>query len=137
MNATELRFSRSEIEFLQEPANRKVQDEVTRCLEFVSDLVQRYTGSMFLVMIPEEALALTYLEQAIAKLPPDSPFEESIQASYDAYRRVRAMFEEQGLSLAVKELARATADDLLEMWSWATAQPGFRLGVDERGWTQR
>jgi hypothetical protein len=72
----------------------------------------------------------------MARIPQNSPFEESIRAGHDAYLRIRTLFEEQGLSPAVKELAQATADDLLGMWCWATSQPGFRLGVDERGWTR-
>jgi hypothetical protein len=131
MNATGLRFSDSEVAFLQLPRNRRIQDRVTVCLDLLCDLVRRYTGSMFLVQIPDEAEALSYLEQWIGKLPRNSPFEESIQAGYDAYRRVREAFEQQGLSPAVKELAQGTADELLEMWSYATSQPGYRLPAGE------
>ncbi|HKP74654.1 MAG TPA: hypothetical protein VJT67_03890 [Longimicrobiaceae bacterium] len=137
MRTMELGFSRPEIEFLQQPSNLEMKEWVVRCLNYLGDLVQRYTGSMFLVRIPDEAEALRFLEQTIAHRPSNSPFEENIQAGYDAYRRIRAMFEEQGLSPAVQELAQVTADDLLAMWCWATSQPGFRLGIDERGWTQR
>ena len=137
MTSADLRFSREEIECLQRPGNRRVMEKVTLCLDYLGDLVRRYTGSMFLVMIPEEELAVSYLEEAMARLPRNSPFKESIRAGHDAYRRVRTLFEDQGLSPAVKELAQATADDLLRMWCWATSQPGFQLGVDERGWTCR
>ncbi|HVG44165.1 MAG TPA: hypothetical protein VM890_05520 [Longimicrobium sp.] len=137
MNATDVRFSVWEIAFLQQPRNRELRDRVVRCLSLLSDLVQRYTGSMFLVMIPEEDVALSYLERALEPLTGKAPFEESICAGLDAYRRIRMLFEDQGLSPAVKELAQATADDLLRMWCWATSQPGFRLGVDERGWSHR
>jgi len=135
MVSSELRFSREEIECLQRSGNHRVRKQVTKSLIFLSDLVQRYTGSMFLVRFPEEEVALAYFQQAMAQLPQNSPFEESIRAGYDAYRRIRAIFEEQGLSPAVKELAQATADDLLAMWCWATCQPGFQLGVDESGWS--
>ncbi|HEV7587143.1 MAG TPA: hypothetical protein VGO40_03340 [Longimicrobium sp.] len=132
MNATGPCFSAWEIASLQQPRNRELQDQVVRCLSFLSDLVQRYTGSMFLVMIPEEDLALSYLERALVGLAGRKPFEASIRAGLDAYRRIRALTEEQGLSPHVTELARATADDLLEMWSYATSQPGFRLDECDR-----
>jgi hypothetical protein len=127
MNATDLRFSAWEIAFLQQPRNRALQDQVVRCLNFLSDLVQRYTGSMFLVMIPEEDLALEYLERALAALAGKRPFEESIRAGLEAYRRIRALAAEQGLSPRVTELARETADELLDMWCYATRQPGYRI----------
>jgi hypothetical protein len=116
MNATEVRFSTWEVAFLQEPRNRAL-----------GDLVRRYTGSMFLVMIPEEDVALSYLERALAALAGKQPFEESVRAGLDAYLRIRALAEEQGLSPRVTELARVAADELLEMWSYATSQPGYRL----------
>jgi hypothetical protein len=132
MNATGLRFSEWEIAFLQQPRNRELQDQVASCLSLLGDLVQRYTGSMFLVMIPEEDLALSYLERTMAALTGRKPLEENIRAGLDAYRRIRALAEEQGLSPHVTELARATADDLLEMWSYATRQPGYRLEESDR-----
>jgi hypothetical protein len=127
MNAIDLRFSRLEIALLQQPRNRALQDQVVRCLNFLGDLVQRYTGSMFLVMIPEEDLALSYLERALEALAGTRPFEESIRAGLDAYLRIRALAAEQGLSPRVTELARETADELLEMWRYATSQPGYRV----------
>jgi hypothetical protein len=89
---------------------------------------------MFLVMIPEEDLALSYLERARKALAGRQPFDESIRAGLDAYRRIRTLAEDQGLSPRVTELARATADDLQEMWNYATSQPGYRLGAaDDSG----
>jgi hypothetical protein len=127
MNATGLRFSSWEIAFLQQPRNHELQDRVVQCLDLLVDLVQRYTGSMFLVMIPEEELALEYLERALAALAGKRPFEESIRAGLEAYRRIRALAAEQGLSPRVTELARETRDELLEMWCYATRQPGYRI----------
>jgi len=127
MTTTGLSFSAWEIASLQQPRNRELQDQVVRALSLLRDLVQRYTGSMFLVMIPEEDLALSYVERSLAALSGRKPFEESIRAALDAYRRIRTLAQEQGLSPHVTELARTTADDLLEMWSYATSQPGFRL----------
>jgi len=125
-----LQFSAEEFAVLQQPANHELQDRVANCLSLLSDLVQRYTGSMFLVMIPEEDLALSWLERDLEAIT-GSPFEESIREGLTAYRRIRTLAAEQGLSPRVTELARDTADDLLEMWCYATGQPGYRLGEDE------
>jgi len=130
MNVTGLQFSAAELASLQQPCNRELQDKVATCLGFLSDLVQRYTGSMFLVMIPEEDLALSWLERDLETIV-RTPFEENIREGLKAYRRIRSLAAEQGLSPRVTELARDTADDLLEMWCYATGQPGYRLGADE------
>lgn len=121
---SDLQFSESDIVFLQQPCNHALQDRVVRCLGFLDDLVQRYTGSMYFVRIPDEEEALAF---ALAALAHTGPFEERMRAGLDAYRRIRAIAEEQGLSPRVTELARATADDLLEMWCFATSQPGYRV----------
>jgi hypothetical protein len=119
-----LQFSTSEIAFLQQSRNRALQDRVVRCLGFLTDLVQRYTGSMFLVRIPDEEEALAFALDALACT---GAFEACMRVGLDAYRRIHALAAEQGLSPHVTELARSTADDLLEMWSYATSQPGYRL----------
>jgi hypothetical protein len=130
MNATGLQFSAEEVASLRQPHNGELQDRVSVCLDLLSDLVQRYTGSMFLVMIPEEDLALSWLERDLEAIT-GSPFEESIREGLKAYRRIRTLAAVQGLSPRVTELARDTADDLLVMWCYATGQPGYRLGEDE------
>src|SRR2546423_11095020 len=115
-----LGFSSSEIERLYAPENKGALDHVIRAVGMLHDLVTRYSGSMFLVMIPEEDSAVEMFCESLERLRGIEPFYSRMAENFEAYRRIKMMFDEQGPTEQVFERAKAMTDEIVELWTAVT-----------------
>lgn len=121
-----LEFSHEEIALLQRPESREVASVVSSCIASLSELLQRYTGSMFLVRILDEEEGAAMFRDQLARLERFPGLQRRLLEGFHAYERVRDLARELDLTDPVFEQANAAIAELREMWSWATRQPGYR-----------
>lgn len=98
-------ISAGQREFLRRPENQRLLHACSAALATLHGLAARYTGSMYFVMVPDEAEAIGMFRDRLAQLASVPHLAATIRRNFAAYEALRTQAAQDGLTEQVRESA--------------------------------